>query len=249
VWRFPDKLGVIPVGVLVAALVASDAVWADGPWNGKPRGNWDRADVHRILFDSPWVRRFRRTKRDLEFEVPDQGPSNMELRGYHAKESQEDGAETAEFYIRWVSSRTLRAALAQGLALRKPAPANPAPANPVPANPAQTDSPALLDEFEVAIAGPDMSLFERTREAALRSRCYLWVSSKRKIPASRVEFARSSTGQVRGLLFRFPRKTADGEPLISTHDTKVWFIESGGDVAIRVSFELQAMVDVNGPDL
>ena len=32
----------------------------------------------------------------------------MELRGYHAKESKEDGAETTEFYIRWVSSRTLR---------------------------------------------------------------------------------------------------------------------------------------------
>jgi hypothetical protein len=29
----------------------------------------------------------------------------------------------------------------------------------------------------------------------------------------------------------------------------VWFIESGGDVAIRVSFELQAMADENGPDL
>ena len=237
--RFPDKLGVIRVVVAVAALVASDAARADGPWNGKPRSHWDRADVHWILFNSPWVRRFRRSKRALEFEVPDHGPSDMELGGYHAKESKEDGAETAEFYIRWVSSRTLRAASARGLALRKPGPANPA----------ETDSPRLLDEFEVAVAGPDMSVFERTREAALRSRGYLWVSSRRKIAASRVEFARSGTGQVRGLLFRFPRKTADGEPLISTHDTKVWFIESGGEVAIRVSFELQAMVDESGPDL
>jgi hypothetical protein len=237
--HLPGKFGAIRVVFVVAALVASVAVAADGPWNQKPRSDWDRADVHRILFDSPWVRRFRGTHRALEFEVPDQGPSGMELRGYHAKESQHDGAETAEFYIRWVSSRTLRAAQSRSLALRKPGPANPA----------ATDSPKLLDLFEVAVAGPDMTVFDHAREAALRSRCYLWVSSKGKIAPSRVEFARSGGGQLRGLLFRFPRKTADGEPLIPTHDTRVWFIESGGDVAIRVSFEVQAMVDENGPDL
>jgi hypothetical protein len=237
--HLPGKFGAIRVVFVVATLVASDAVAADGPWNQKPRSDWDRADVHRILFDSPWVRRFRRTRRALESEVPDQGPSGMELRGYHAKESEDDGAQTAEFYVRWVSSRTLRAALARGLDLRKPSPANPA----------QADSPKLLDEFEVAVAGPDMSGFDRTRERELRSRCYLWVDSKRRIAPSRVEFARSGTGQVRGLLFRFPRKTADGEPLISTHDTKVWFIESGGEVAIRVTFEVQAMADRSGPDL
>jgi hypothetical protein len=54
---------------------------------------------------------------------------------------------------------------------------------------------------------------------------------------------------VRGVLFRFPRKTPAGEPLISTHDSKVWFIEYGGGVEIRVTFNLKAMVDHNGLDL
>jgi hypothetical protein len=120
----PNKLGSIGVVFVVAALVVvvSDALAADGPWNQKPRSDWDRADVHRILLDSPWVRRFRRTNRALESEVPDPGPSGMELRGYHAKESKDDGTQTAEFYVRWVSSRTLRAALARGLDLRKQGP-------------------------------------------------------------------------------------------------------------------------------
>jgi hypothetical protein len=225
--------------LVVVALLARDTGRADGPWNEKPYGDWDRSDVRRILLDSPWVRHFTRTKRALEFEAPDQGPSGMELRGYHAKQSKEDGAETTEFYIRWVSSRTMREASARRLVLLKQ----------VPPNATETNPPKVLDEFEVAIAGPNMSVFDNMREETLRSKCYLWISSKRKIAPSRVEFARSGTGKVRGVLFRFPRKTPDGEPLISTHDRKVWFIEYGGGVAIRVTFNPQAMVDANGLDL
>ena len=86
--RHPRRLWLI-----VAALLANAAVCADGPWNEKPPTDWDRSDVHRILYDSPWVKHFTHSKRALEFDVPDQGPSGMELRGYHAKESKEDGSE------------------------------------------------------------------------------------------------------------------------------------------------------------
>jgi hypothetical protein len=163
----------------------------------------------------------------------------MELRGYHAKESKEDGAETTEFYIRWVSSRTLREASARRLALLRQ----------VPPNAVKTRPPTVLEEFEVAIAGPDMSGFDGVREPALRSKCYLWVSSRRKIAPWRVEFARSGNGKVLAVLFRFSRMTAGGEPLISTHDTKVWFIEYGGGVEIRMAFSLKEIVDSNGLDL
>ena len=225
--------------LLALVAIATGSVRADRPWNEKAYGDWDRTDVHRILFASPWVRHFTRAKRPLEFELPDQGPSGMELRGYHAKESTQDGAETADFYIRWVSSRTLREASARRLALLKP----------VRPNAAEANLPKVLDEFEVAIAGPDMTGFDSVRESTLSSKCYLWISSKRKIAPSRVEFARAGNGKVLGVLFRFPRKTAEGEPIISTHDTNIWFIEYGGGVEIRVTFNLKAMVDSNGPDL
>jgi len=225
--------------LIVAALLANVAVCADGPWNEKPPTDWNRSDVHRILFDSPWVKHFTHTKRAMEFDVPDQGPSGMELRGYHAKESKEDGAETTEFYIRWVSSRTLREASTRRAALLKS----------IPPSPSETVVPQWLDEFEVSIAGPDMSGFDGLKESSLRSKCYLWISSKRKITPSRVEFARSGKGKIQGVLFRFPRETGDGEPRISTHDSKVWFIEYGGTVEIRVSFNLTMMVDSKGLDL
>ncbi len=225
--------------LLGVALLAHPSVGADGPWNEKPPDAWDRSDVRAILYHSPWVKHFSRTRRALEFEVPDQGPSGLELRGYHAKESKEDQAETAEFYVRWVSSRTLREASARKVTLLKA----------IPPSTAETSLPQPLNEFEVAIAGPDLSGFDGMNERTLKSKCYLWVSSRRKIVPLRVEFARSGAGKVRGVLFRFPRKTPAGEPLISTHDSKVWFIEYGGGVEIRVTFNLRAMVDHNGLDL
>jgi hypothetical protein len=227
--------------VLVVALTL--LVWrtvrADGPWIEKSYAEWDRSDVRQILFYSPWVRHFSRTKRSLEFEVPDQGPSGMELRAYHAKESKEDGAETTEFYVRWVSSRTMRRAWARRLALSKK----------VPAGSAEVNIPPELDDFEIAIAGKDMSGFDGAREESLRAKCYLAVNSKPKVLPTRVELARASDGRVRGLLFHFPKRTATGEPVISTHDAKVWFIEYDGSTEIRVSFNPQAMMDGKGLDL
>ncbi len=232
--RHPRRLWLI-----VAALLANAAVCADGPWNEKPPTDWDRSDVHRILYDSPWVKHFTHSKRALEFDAPDQGPSGMELRGYHAKESKEDGSETTEFYIRWVSSRTLREASTRRATLLKS----------IPPSASEAVVPQWLDEFEVSIAGPDMSGFDGLKESSLRSKCYLWISAKRKIKPSQVEFARSGNGKIRGVLFRFPRETADGEPRISTQDAKVWFIEYGGTVEIRVRFNLTMMVDSQGLDL
>jgi hypothetical protein len=207
----------------------------------KAYADWDRGDVHRILYDSPWVKHFMRTKRALEFEVPDQGPSGMELRGYHAKESKDDGAETADFYVRWVSSRTLRQAFNRRMALVK----NISPG----IGSANANAPQPIDEFQIAVAGPDMSAFDRVREATLRAKCYLVPNSRAKIRPTRVEFARSSDGRVRGVLFHFPRKTAAGEPLISSHDTRVWFFESGAEVEISVTFHPQTMIDDEGLDL
>jgi hypothetical protein len=40
-----------------------------------------------------------------------------------------------------------------------------------------------------------------------------------------------------------------GEPIISTHDKKVWFIGYAGGTEIRVAFNPQTMVDGKGLDL
>jgi len=239
VQRFSNLRGSIQALLIVATLLTNSAIGADGPWSEKAPSAWDRIDIRTILYHSPWVKHLSHTKRALEFKVPDQGPSGMELRGYHAKESKEDGAETAEFYVRWVSSRTLREASARRAILLKA----------IPPSAAESSAPPRLDEFELAIAGPDLSWFDGVNELTLKSKCYLWVSSKRKIVPSRVEFARSGAGKVRGVLFRFPRTMPDGEPLISTRDSKVWFIEYAGGVEIRVAFNLKAMVGHNGLDL
>jgi hypothetical protein len=242
----PSTRELRPVLLLSLILLACGALYADGPWVEKSSREWDRKDVRQILFDSPWVKHFSHSKQALEFEVPDQGPTAMELRGYHAKESKEDGSETTEFYVRWVSSRTVRQAMARRQALAAESGAR-APREQEMRDP-EKEEPEMTD-FEIAVAGRDLSGFEHVREARLRNKCYLIVSSKPRISPTRVELARSGDGKIRGVLFHFPRKTATGEPIISTHDTKVWFIEYGGETEIRVVFNLQTMVNGKGLDL
>ena len=216
-----------------------DTALAGGPWMVKQPADWSRSDVHQILYDSPWVKHFTKTRRDIEFDVPDVGPSGMELRGYHAKESKEDGSETTDFYVRWVSSRTLRQAFARRMALLK----QPG------AGGSGVEAPPAMDDFEIAIAGRDMSAFERVRDATLKAKCYLMPSSRSKIRPIRVEFLRSGDRIIRGVVFHFPRRTASGEPLISSHDMKVWFFESGAEIEISVAFDPQNMLDDKGLDL
>lgn len=212
---------------------------ANDPWVSKSAAEWDKADVHKILYTSPWVKHFTRTKRLLEFEVPDLGPSGVELRGYHAKESKENGVVATDFYVRWVSSRTLRRAMARRVALMtqlKP-------------GLAETTIPPMLDDLEIAIAGSDMSAFARVHDAKFKAKCYLVTSSNVKIHPTRVEFARSNDGKIRGILFHFPRNTGSGEPLISSHETRVWFFEGAAEIQISVTFQPQTMIDEKGLDL
>jgi hypothetical protein len=84
--------------------------------------------------------------------------------------------------------------------------------------------------LEIAIAGQDMSGFQHVREARLKANGYLIVGTNHKVTPLRVEVARSGDGRVRGILFHFPKRNVSGEPIISSHEKKVWFVENGGEV-------------------
>lgn len=226
-------------GLVLVLFLLQTLSTAEDPWERKSAAEWDKADVHRILYDSPWVKHVTRTKRDLEFELPDPGPTGMELRGYHAKDSKDDGALTTEFYVRWVSSRTMRRAMERRAALMK----HSRPES------ADDQTPPMLDDLEIAIAGSDMSAFERVHAAKFKTKCYLLTTAKLKIRPTRVEFARSSEGKIHGILFHFPRTTQNGEPLISRHEARVWFFEAAAETQISVTFHPQTMVDEKGLDL
>jgi hypothetical protein len=208
------------------------------PWKERPWREWDRADVRKILYDSPWARHSVQTKRDMEFDLPDPGPTGNELRGYHAKESIDDHAVTTEYYVRWVSSRTMREAWLRRESLLAQSSMSGQP------------TPAALDEFELAVGGRDLSIFENVPKGTLQKKSFLAVSDSRgKIVPNEVEITRSGDGKVRSVLFRFPKRTATGEPVIAKHETKVWFFAQGENAEIRVTFYPQTMMDNLGMDL
>jgi hypothetical protein len=135
----------------------------------------------------------------MELELPQSGPSGLELRGYHSKEAQEDDMVTRVYYVRWVSSRTLREAANRRIAILKPTLELPA-----------TKSPQSLRDFQLVIASADMSAFQHAEETKLKAKSYLAVSSHRRIAASGVEITRSSDGRVKTILFSFPQKDPHG---------------------------------------
>lgn len=221
-------------------VLISHAVWASGPWTEKSYTEWDNHDLRRILHDSPWVKRFTLTKLEVpEGSLPGATPTGLALWHYPSMAELPEDTHSLQFTVRWVSSRTLREAWARRLVLQKKAPANKI----------EEHLPPSLDEFELAVEGPDMTPFQDARESTLKAKCYLSVESKRRIAPTRVVLVRSKGGKMKGILFYFPKRGPTGEPIISSHERSVGFIEHGGGVEIYVTFNPQTMVDKSGIDL
>ncbi len=215
------------------------AVWASGPWVEKSYKEWDNNNLRRILHDSPWVKRFSLTKIEVpEGSLPGDTPTGLALWHYPSTAELPEDTQVLQFTVRWVSSRTLREAWARRLVLQKK----------VPENEIEKHVPPSLDEFELAVEGPDMTPFQNARESTLKTKCYLFVDSKR-IGPTHVVLVHSKGGQVKGILFYFPKRDPTGEPIISTHERSVGFVEHGGGVEIYVTFNPQTMVDKAGIDL
>jgi hypothetical protein len=215
-------------------------VWASGPWREKSYTDWDNKDLRRILHESPWVKRFTLTKINApEGALPGDTPTGLALWHYPSMANLPEDTHSLHFTVRWVSSRTLREAWARRLALQKR----------VPEDEIGKHVPPPLDEFELAVEGPDMTPFQDARESTLKAKCYLSVESNRRIGPTRVVLVRSKDATVKGILFYFPKRDSTGEPIISSHARSVGFIEHGGGVEIYVTFNPQTMVDKAGIDL
>ncbi len=220
-------------------VLISPGVWASGPWTEKSYQQWDNKDLHRILHDSPWVKRFTLTRVEVpESSLPGDTPTGLAMWHYPSTATLPEDTHSLPFTVRWVSSRTLREAWARRLVLQKK----------VPENEIEKHVPPSQDEFELAVEGPDMTPFHNVRESALKSKCYLSVDSKRVAP-TRVVLVHAKEGEVKGILFYFPKKNSTGEPIISSHERSVGFVERGGGVDIHVNFNPQTMVDQAGIDL
>lgn len=255
---------VIMGGVAVLAIAA--LAWASDPWKSKPYQQWDQKDVQKILQDSPWskVVRVEATWESSGTAMPQAMPQPTAPGGGAAPSSgggrpggmgggspqapnpggmQSPGmaqvTPQAIFVIRWMSSRTLREALARNAVLT----------GQMDEAKAEKELAGTPDTYQIVIAGSQMTPLETAEEQGIKKDAVLTTKkAKQKIEPSKVEFQRGPDGKIRGVVIQFP-KTVNGQPTIGPDEKGAEFTLALGRTTLKDSFDFSKMDDAQGRDL
>jgi hypothetical protein len=250
--------------------------WAGGnkdePWNSKPYDKWNQKDVTAILNSSPWAVQTRvaadwlgkkksgkggpidlqmRAAND-QINPPDTpqsslpggagsrsgGPAPVPEGGGATEASQ---AASVDFAVRWDSARVMREALARNAILAGTV---------KPADAAEYLS-QVVENYQVAVAGQDMTPFATLTEDQLKAGAYLEVSpSKRKVSPVSVVIRKFPDGKkINSVTFSFSKQVENGEPLIRPDDTAVEFRCKVEHFDLSTTFDTRKMVVDKAPDL
>lgn len=246
--------------VAIGCIVLAAAVWASNdPWKDKPYQQWDAKDLQKIFQDSPWAHLVRVDAPwqggggANESSVPSGGGGAGGGRsmggggvasgggGGNMGDTGGGGGGTAGFLVRWISSRTFRAAMLRDRVLKSQmteAEAEAALAKPV-------------EGIQIAVLGPDMTPFQKMDEDALKNAGFLTPKhSKVKLVPASVRIQKTQDGErIAGILYVFPLKSENGEATIGTDEKNVDFQCSAGKFTLRYSFEVSKMADTQGRDI
>lgn len=241
--------------VFLTLLAVATAAWADDPWKQKSYKDWNENDVRQIMTDSPWAK-----KVTIAFDVtPNIGPlvssSSGGGRGAPSGGAGRDpgspsGTEgdvpvfrggSLSFIVQWASAMTLRRAAVRLAILH----------GTVSEADGEKSLAAPVDYHGVAVFGGNLAAFEKLDEAALERVTYLRPrKGKEKLAPKAVEIQHGEGGKtIVGVLFRFPKKLANGEEVVASDEKGVEFVCMAGGVSIRTTFEPQRMVTQEGADL
>ena len=240
--RASGILIVFSVALLFATLLRAN----DPPWKGKPYQQWDEQDIQRIFTDSPWTRTAAITRNWLPITGKDLPNDQLTGRDRGLPSTLGSSSETSaggelNFFVFWASSRVMRAAYARRAILhggRKDVDVERY------ANESQ-------GELQIVVQSADMAPFFRNDEKFFQANAFLEMrKSKQRISPSHVLYKRDQNGVlVTSAVFFFPKKTASGDPTISSDEKNVDFICKIEGSVLRVGFEPQKMADQSGPDL
>jgi hypothetical protein len=245
----------ILVTAAVVALAVAATAWAvDEVWKSKPYAQWDAKDVEAVMRTSPWAK--VNIQAAGSWKPPDTTPMTGGSPGVAgsssdtshingARADQTGGAADAggvplTFSVFWWSSRTVREANFRSQVLKGTA------------KEAQAESALaqIPEDYQILVAGRDMSIFAARGEDAFKNAASLKLhKSKAKLTPVKVEFQKGPDGKIVDAIFSFEKKTASGEPTISSDEKDVDFNLQLGDAWLRTTFNPKQMVDGQGEDL
>jgi hypothetical protein len=241
---------------LLAILVITTLAWAGtDPWKSKPYQQWNDEDIQKIFTDSPWTRKV--TVEGTWKPVTGVGASDGAINGGGSGGSKGVGGGSTSlpaeadrdagtvgpsvpFNVYWMSSQTMRAALARRGVLH--AGRDEAAA--------EKYAEAQVEEYQIAVQGTDMAPFVHNDEKFFQANSLLEIKkSKLKIPPSHVEYTHDeNNGRVTSAIFFFPKKTS-GQDSIGSSDKSVEFTCKLGKSTLHAAFDPTKMVNQKGPDL
>ncbi|HEV2615448.1 MAG TPA: hypothetical protein VGU63_02435 [Candidatus Acidoferrales bacterium] len=108
---------------------------------------------------------------------------------------------------------------------------------------------APMNDYEVAVLGPDMTPFGGVSEDDFKAKAYLRGKQSRvQVNPTKVEMVRSPDGRVMVVVFTFPRKTADGKDVVAPQEKGLQFACKLKNLDLGATFDPRKMTDQKGPD-
>ncbi len=237
---------------VVAAGILAFAFPANGPWD-KPADQWTAGETNKILEDSPWApgkvtveAKYTQKHTELPTGLVSDSPINVQntnnIRGVQISKG-----GTPDYYIKWMSAKTMRLALEKMHRMR--------------ANVTGTQPPLKVEEspdYVVAIEGDEPMRIIRDAKEDLHDTVFLELDNGFSLDLASVQFLDGPDADPLRTEFHFPR-TTEGRAAIDPESEKVVFHlratakkdmpNRANVIAIRVDFHPKEMRAQNQPDL
>lgn len=254
---------------LLSCLAFVALAYAGDVWKDKPYKQWEEKDVRKILTDSPWAKtatveaKWRSQGGDGAARLPQGnapaqpsggggmygGPTGSGggygAGGAGAPDISGPQVGQANYMVRWGSAKTVREAVVRSYVLQGKMKEDEA-------DKALADEPA---EYQIGVAGQDMTPFLKAEEKDLQAKSYLMLKKEKtklnpaRVVINRKEGAKPDDPQsVISVVFLFAKKNATGQPAINPQEKNVEFSCESGGATLRLSFDLQKMTGAQGPD-
>lgn len=243
------------ITVFASLIVAAVMFASTEPWKSKPYQQWNDEDIQKIFTDSPWSRKV--TVEGTWRPVVGVGASDGALNAGGSGGSKGVGGGSTSlpgeadrdagtvgpsvpFNVYWMSSQTMRAALARRGVLHAGRDESAA----------EKYVEAPVDEYQIAVQGSDMAPFVHNDEKFFQANAWLEnKKSKQKISPSHVEYTHDeNNGRITSAIFFFPKKTNDQDS-IGPSDKNVEFTCKMGKSTLHAAFDPTKMVNQKGSDL
>jgi hypothetical protein len=241
-----------PILRFVAVAILAFPFPANGPWD-KPVDQWTLADTNKILEASPWTAakisiEAKYTQRYTDPLTGVVAPSGVNVQNTNTVRGVEisRGSSTPAYFVKWMSSKTMRLALERMRQLKTNA----------------TDASRLKVEespdYIVAIEGDEPMRIVRDAKEDLHDTVFLELDNGFTLDLASVQFIDGPDAEPIRTEFHFPRQI-DGKPVIDPDSERIIFHcrasakkempNRQNVIAIRVDFHPKDMRARNLPDL